>query len=81
MTRISFTIITLREYLPDNGDDTITIDTPEHVHHDMFTDTYSIQMKAANMNVAKPQRMVPAAMICRNDFHSSGNSIYYKRQR
>ena len=23
----------------DNGDDTITIDTPEHVHHDMFTDT------------------------------------------
>ena len=36
----------------DNGDDTITIATPEHVHHDMFTDTYSVQMKeATGMNV------------------------------
>ncbi|WP_455502727.1 hypothetical protein [Blautia sp.] len=36
----------------DNGDDTVTIDTPEHVQHDMFTDTYSVQMKeAADLNV------------------------------
>ena len=36
----------------DNGDDTVTIDTPKHVHHDMFTDTFSIQMKkSAGMNV------------------------------
>ena len=37
----------------DNGDDTVTIDTPEHVQHDMFTDTYSVQMKeAADLNVS-----------------------------
>lgn len=36
----------------DNGDDTVTINTPEHVHHDMATDTYSILMKdACGMNV------------------------------
>lgn len=52
-TGIGFTMTTTAEgTYTDNGDDTITIDTPEHVHHDMFTDTYSIQMKeAANMNV------------------------------
>ena len=52
-TGIGVTMTTTAEgTYTDNGDDTITIDTPEHVHHDMFTDTYSIQMKeAAGMNV------------------------------
>lgn len=52
-TGIGFTMTTTAEgTYTDNGDDTATIDTPEHVHHDMFTDTYSIQMKeAAGMNV------------------------------
>lgn len=52
-TGIGLTMLTTAEgkYV-DNGDDTVTINTPEHVHHDMITDTYSSQMKeACNMNV------------------------------
>ena len=52
-TGIGVTLTTTAEgTYTDNGDDTVTIDTPEHVHHDMFTDTYSVQMKeSAGMNV------------------------------
>ena len=52
-TGIGVTLTTTAEgTYTDNGDDTVTIDTPEHVHHDMFTDTYSVQMKgSAEMNV------------------------------
>ena len=52
-TGIGVTMTTTAEgKYTDNGNDTVTIETPEHVHHDMFTDTYSIQMKeAAGMNV------------------------------
>ena len=52
-TGIGVTMTTTAEgKYTDNGDDTVTIETPEHVHHDMFTDTYSVQMKeAAGMNV------------------------------
>lgn len=36
----------------DNGDNTVTISTPEHVLHKLETDTYSAQMKeACNVNV------------------------------
>lgn len=52
-TGIGITMTTTAEgTYTDNGDNTITIDTPEHVHHDMFTDTYSVQMKeSVGMNV------------------------------
>ena len=52
-TGIGVTMTTTAEgKYTDNGNDTVTIETPEHVHHDMYTDTYSVQMKeAAGMNV------------------------------
>ena len=52
-TGIGLTLTTTAEgTYTDNGDDTVTISTPEHVHHDMLTDTYSVQMKqSVGMNV------------------------------
>ena len=53
-TGIGMTLTTTAEgTYTDNGDDTVTINVPEHVQHEMVTDTYSVQMKeAAGLEIA-----------------------------